>query len=520
MKKLSINRELLPVYIGMILSLLFFGSYFEFASCILTIYFIAYYFYLLSKKKFIQVDISVILMIVIVMSYLIFIPFAVDLGVAFIGFVKFLPLIPFVLVISQFTQKEREGLLKIIPILGCVMVIISSLLSLIEPIESYLNVNGRLSGFFQYPNTFAVFLLVGIIILIEEYEAECKKQMGVQTLYILVLLYGMFQSGSRTCIIFLAVFVVVSCVLKPLRKGGILLIGLLGSGVIATLLYTVLVDGTSAVSRYLTISLGESTFLGRMLYAKDALGQILTHPMGLGYMGYQYTQGEFQTGVYEVAYVHNDFLQLFLDAGWLAGLAMIILVIRAVKSKRNTLLCKLVVIFLSLCTLLDFHLQFIAMFMILILALDYAPVSEELYQLKCKTKHTKKTKNNIRRKTEGEFLGILKVKKAWKYSLGGMGLIISIYMLLVLGMEYFNFDTQSLMFYPSNTRIYISQLTATDNLEESNELADEILVLNECIAIAYREKSVYAFSQGEIEEMVNYKLEEIQYGKYNLTTYT
>lgn len=46
-----------------------------------------------------------------------------------------------------------------------------------------------------------------------------------------------------------------------------------------------------SIGRYLTISLSSSTFLGGLLYVKDAVIPILTNPLGLGYQGYGYEQG-------------------------------------------------------------------------------------------------------------------------------------------------------------------------------------------------------------------------------------
>ncbi len=523
MGKINIRKELLPMYIGMITSILLFGSYYEVTSCIMTIYFTLYLLWILKDKKFVQVDRTILCMIIIVASYFLFIPIAVDAGVALIGGMKFLPMIPFVLVVSQMSVEDRMEIMHGIPVVGVFMVVLSSILALNEGIASYFNVSERLSGFFQYPNTFALFCLVGIIVLVEGCSRKSKKELIYPFISNLILLYGIFMSGSRTVMIFLGVFVIISLIVKSLRKGGTVLVSLLGSAIVASGIYVLLVDGTSAISRYLSISLGESTFLGRLLYAKDVIGQIVTHPFGLGYMGYQYTQGAFQTGVYDVAYVHNDFLQFFIDAGWLAGIAMVLLIVYAVKSPRTSLLFKCIAIFISLCALLDFHLQFLSIFMILALTFDYAPMSEELYIAKYKTKKTKKSKKkleNQERKDKRELVVCFKIGKGWKYSFAGIGLISSVYMGIALDAEYWNFDDVALKVFPANTRIYISQLQAETDIDVTNELSDVILAQNASIAIAYREKSVYAFSQGLIGEMLEYKLLEIKYAKYNLTSYT
>ncbi len=60
--------------------------------------------------------------------------------------------------------------------------------------------------------------------------------------------------------------------------------------------------------RFLVLPIKSSTFRERLLYARDVLPVIFTHPLGLGYQGYLYLQGSFQTGVYQTRFVHNELL--------------------------------------------------------------------------------------------------------------------------------------------------------------------------------------------------------------------
>ena len=69
------------------------------------------------------------------------------------------------------------------------------------------------------------------------------------------------------------------------------------------------------VQRLLRLTLNSSTLNGRILYWYDAVKMIVKNPLGLGYMGYFFMQPQFQTGNYVTKYVHNDILQLVLDAG-------------------------------------------------------------------------------------------------------------------------------------------------------------------------------------------------------------
>ncbi len=102
------------------------------------------------------------------LGFLISIPFAVDSYMAVFGFVKFLPLIPLSIIFSRLEKSERETVLKLTPDIGVFLILISYAFVLYQPVYSFFSVNGRISGMFQYPNTFALFLLVGIILVVTQ----------------------------------------------------------------------------------------------------------------------------------------------------------------------------------------------------------------------------------------------------------------------------------------------------------------------------------------------------------------
>ena len=57
----------------------------------------------------------------------------------------------------QFDKEERNELLLLIPFLGILMIGISMMGYFIPVMKSFFIINGRIGGFFQYPNTFALF---------------------------------------------------------------------------------------------------------------------------------------------------------------------------------------------------------------------------------------------------------------------------------------------------------------------------------------------------------------------------
>ena len=285
---------------------------------------------------------------------------AVDHGMAWIGFWKFLPLILYLVCLWQ--KEENSSVLRILPVFGAVTVVLSMIGMYLPVVGSFFQVAGRLAGFFQYPNTYALFLLVCQLLMLQK---------GVRKwdwLLLAVLIGGLLYTGSRTVFV-LAVAVNLIWFMLGGKKQLWMVVG--AAGVLAIGALGILLWGKDTVLyRYLNISLTESTFLGRILYTMDALPLLLKYPFGMGYLGYYFTQTSIQTGVYSVAFAHNDILQLFLDVGWIpAGLffgSVIAWFCRKDTPARQKLIPAAV---LAHC-LFDFNLQFLAMFLVLILLLE------------------------------------------------------------------------------------------------------------------------------------------------------
>ena len=92
--------------------------------------------------------------------------YAVDRGMAVAGFFKMLPVPLFLLLLMQYSGKERTKLLEIIPYSALGMAVLSAVLGLSEAFNPIFYSAGRLGGFFQYSNTFALYLLLGVVVLL------------------------------------------------------------------------------------------------------------------------------------------------------------------------------------------------------------------------------------------------------------------------------------------------------------------------------------------------------------------
>jgi hypothetical protein len=82
---------------------------------------------------------------------------AVDRGMALIGFFKFLPAALYLLCLWQ--EEGESRILQLLPWVGAAMTAVSMAL-FFSPLKGAVSVNGRLAGFLQYPNTYAIFCLI------------------------------------------------------------------------------------------------------------------------------------------------------------------------------------------------------------------------------------------------------------------------------------------------------------------------------------------------------------------------
>ena len=103
---------------------------------------------------------NLLLLIFVFLSYLLVLPWSVDWGIGLIGFMKFSTVILFILVLMQFNRTEVVDCFKVIPWSGCAMVILTGMTYFIPDLAGYFIDAGRLGGFFQYANTFALAYLI------------------------------------------------------------------------------------------------------------------------------------------------------------------------------------------------------------------------------------------------------------------------------------------------------------------------------------------------------------------------
>lgn len=470
----------------LLLSLVLSGGFNEYVGCVLSAIISVLLIVKIAQNRNLVVNINItsLSIAVITLLYLISCFYAIDSGMAFVGFLKFLPVLLYMLLLMQ-DKGIKEHLIALLPYVALALGVLSLVLMYIPITKDYFTVSDRLAGFFQYPNTFALFLLVGELTALSK-----EKLKPIDIISALLLIILLLFTGSRAVFI-LAVFSNVLIIFFRKGKKVKILLGIVVAVLaVAVLLMLPLFNNSEIFSRYFTISFTESTFVGRLLYYFDAFPLILRHPFGLGYMGYYYVQQSIQTGVYSVMFIHNDFLQLLLDVGWIPCLLFVVGIIKSFFRKDNSAGKRIILLTVFLHCLFDFDLQFISMFFILLLFLNY----------------------NDGKQFE------LKKGAVFVFSFVITGLL-SLYFAVALGLAHFGFNQAADSMFPGNTQNKVDLLIAEDDIVAQNEIADRIISQNEYVQIAYSAKARYAFSQGDFESLISYKNKIFQIAPFSYDEY-
>lgn len=462
------------------------GVYFEYLSCAVSVVLIGWLFY--AKKEqgglVIRKNLTTVSLVVLSLSFLACSLWAVDRGMALMGFIKFLPLPLFAVSLYQISIPQRSSLLRIVPYSGAIMTVLSGLLSLFEKTQSFVLVNSRLAGFFQYPNTFALFLLIGLILAVEEKCSTLRK-----AALIIILIFGIFASGSRTGFVLLVLVSAALLIMLKDKSKKLVVGGGLALGILASAIYIVCTGDLSSVGRYVTTSLNSSTFLGRVLYVKDSLPVILSHPFGLGYLGYFNLQGSFQTGVYSVVNTHNELVQMLLDVGWLPSALIIAALVKSVKNGMPML--RLLLLTVAAHCMLDFDMQFISIGFVAVLAMTQTDEAKEL-------------------RLKGRAISIV----------GALLICISVYLGAASAAYYLGQCRTAVSIYPGYTNAWKQLLIESEDVEASDEIADQILSRNKSCSLAYSAKANAAYAEGDFAAVIENKEKAIELASYSLEEYT
>lgn len=472
----------------------FFGLFKEYAACVYTG--ILCCFFLVSyRKKEVRIFLGPesVMVFTVTLLYLFSSFWGVDSGMGIIGAARLTGVSVFAALIMQMDALERKELFLCIPAGGIMMTLFGAAAWFFPSLRGFFWTDSRrLGGFFQYPNVFALFCLLGFLVLAEQNRREGGlKKRKIRFAFMAVLLLGILLSGSRS-VFFLtagAVFLAAAFEKRNRKEMAVLFFAalFLAAG------YALSSGNMSNIGRFFSSSFSSSTLLGRLIYAQDAFKLLVRHPFGLGYLGYYYMEPEIQTAVYSVRFVHNDILQVALDAGVLPCLFFCGILIKNIFSKRHSFYERLMLAVFGLHLFLDFDLEFISMWYALVLLLDPACGKEVVIR-------------------PG------KKKKAAVGAVLACG-VVSVYFGAAMLPRYLGNPGASLLAMPFYTEAGKEVLAEEEDMDAAVRLADRLLAQNAYIAEAFDIKALEAYREQEYVKMLSFKKKSLALQKYDMAAY-
>ncbi|MDA3846830.1 MAG: O-antigen ligase family protein [Vallitaleaceae bacterium] len=325
---------------------------------------------LLKTKETIQLNMGQLAFYVLfALLSLISVLYAVDPGMAMLGALKIFSYGIFFIVIQIVVDKTYKKHLLMTMILSGVTMALIGMFSFLTDIGSdYLIQGNRLGGFFQYANTFGVFLLVCLLLLfMGSYRFRLTLLLGT------ILTIGIVLTMSRGTIILLFIGMIGVLVIRKAAGWYQQLVVLL-LGIIVSVVIIQAVEVTT-ITR-LAVGTSASELHTRLLYYKDGLEMFLKHPFGTGHMGYFYIQKAFQTGAnYSVKYIHSNLIQVLLDIGFLGGITFLSYILYQITDKGIDHRYRFLFLLTMVHGLIDFDLQFgVIWFLLIILTIKTSPL--------------------------------------------------------------------------------------------------------------------------------------------------
>ena len=466
------------------ISITLYGLYHETFSAAMGVVMLALLISRFTKTKSFKLPKNLFLftMIVLPVFALVSLITAVDRGMGLLGLAKF-PVVAFFVILLQYEPIEfKEKLLRSIPYITATLTMVG-LICMLTPLKTFFDINGRFSGTFQYANSYALLILCSLIIVLYSF-----KNKAVALAIGITLSYGLLVTGSRA----VAVLAIVNFIVWGFRNNRKRLVK---AGIAGSLCITAFaVFNFDIFNRLISFDFKSSSLISRLIYNADGINIMINNPLGVGYKGFLFCQGAVQTANYSSTYVHNELLQTALDFGILPALAAGAGIVMAVCKKGIPLMNRMILISISVHSLFDWSLQFPAILMILVLAVDM----------------------DVHTTIE------VPITKKWIKGITALFCTITTVFLIWIGsatfFEYIGNYRTAATIYPGLTSSQM-QLLNESNTDERYELANSICKRNDYCVIALQAMAEEYYKKGNIEGMEQAAMQAVKAGKYNVKGY-
>lgn len=197
--------------------------------------------------------------------------------------------------------------------------------------------------------------------------------------------------------------------------------------------------------------------------------------------------------MYSVRFVHNDFLQIALDFGWIPCVLMLVFFVKNIVSRENSFADRLILTVWGIHLLWDFDMEFMAMWYLLLL---FADVGHGKELCLC---------------SDGKRRGLS--------VLSGLVGVMALYLGVGMIPRYAGRADISSAMLPFYTESNAELLAKETDLERAKKLALCISRQNSYVPEAYDILAVAAYAEGDYEAMSEYKKRSLHLQKYNMEAY-
>lgn len=252
--------------------------------------------------------------------------------------------------------KAKEELLKIITY---VMAVNSVVYIIIQ--GAFYNggiLEGRIDGNVGYANTYALIMLIAL------YFNNIREKDSLKGILDLLFIQSILFTGSRNTLLYLGIFALVDIGNKKVKTGKISLL------MIFNCILGVFFMESNLASKIAEASLNSNELQLRFGYLEDVISYVLKNPLGGGLNTYMYNQGAFQTGFYDIRYVHNSFGQALYDMGFVGLIAFTALFIGGLLTiikgdNKNKFLYLFLYLAIYMHSILDFDFAYLVIFTVI-----------------------------------------------------------------------------------------------------------------------------------------------------------
>ncbi|MCL2046896.1 MAG: O-antigen ligase family protein [Oscillospiraceae bacterium] len=476
------NKKYIALYAFATISILLFGQYHFWSAFLGGAYLAIAIIITVIKKQYLNVSFGLptLLIHLVVLSYFVSIIWAIDKGMATLGFFKYLT-VSLIILLADGTAVNKNKILETYATIAGLSVILCCLLSFIPSIRREVFYGGRLGGTFLYANSYGLYLLLSMVII------STKETMRkIDYFFCFIIGLGIILTGSRSIFV---ISIVSILLLFFINKRAVVSFA---CGALLASLLSFWFNNVGGIQRSISISLSSGEMLNRLAYYYDGSRLIINHPFGLGHYGWWYVQTSIQSSLYNVRLIHNWVLQLALDVGIVPTILLATSVLIVAFHKNSILRTRLLILLIFGHSLIDYNLAFLSTAYIAIMAMQ--------------------VDKNMVKITNRKALTIIIVVSL---------VLLCIYICLGAAtfLSFIGNDTTAVRLYPFYTEAMEKIIITESDPDEAFVWAERILVLNPYVHDAYDVKARVYASKGLWLDAVDMKREFIMKSRLNGSDY-